>query len=326
MLHTHHISQFTTASGHRQDIAVTYQIFGVTLGSAPVVLVNHALTGNSSVTGENGWWNDLIGAYKAIDTNCFTILAIDIPGNGFDGEEGNLIENYASFRVSDIARIQLEIIDVLGIDELFAVIGGSLGGQIAWELAVLIPERITHLIPIATDWKATDWVIAQTKIQEQILINSSEPIEDARMHAMTFYRTPASFKQKFNRQKQEGKDYYAIESWLTHHGKRLRERYSLKTYKLMNHLLGIADITKGISDFKEVGKTIKAQVHLVAIDTDGLFLADEIFDTYTQLQEVGIAASYAEIQSIHGHDAFLIEYDQLDAIVKPIFQEKMVCK
>lgn len=146
------------------------------------------------------------------------------------------------------------------------------------------------------------------------------------MHAMTFYRTPASFKQKFNRQKQEGKDYYAIESWLTYHGKRLRERYSLKTYKLMNHLLGTADITQGLCDFKDVAQTIKAQVHLVAIDTDGLFLADEIYDAYTQLQEVSVQASYRGIQSIHGHDAFLIEYDQLEAIVKPIFQEKMVCK
>lgn len=321
MLQTHYISQFTTVSGYVRDVEVTFQLFGEALGTAPVVLVNHALTGNSTVTGDQGWWNDLIGPNKAIDTRNFTILAIDIPGNGYDAKPHNLIQNYKAFTTSDIAAIQLEVLFALKIEVLFAVIGGSLGGQIAWELATLIPERITHLIPIATDWKASDWVIAQTKVQEQILLNSSDPVADARMHAMTFYRTAASFKQKFKRQKQEGKTCYQIESWLTHHGKKLTARYSLATYKLMNHLLGIADITKGTSSFKRVAQAIKAQIDLVAIDTDGLFLADEIYDTHLQLQEVGVTSQYHEIKSIHGHDAFLIEYDQLARIIAPIFQD-----
>jgi len=326
MLQSHYISHFKTYTGYSCPLNVTYQIFGESLGSAPVVLVNHALTGNSTVTGDAGWWSDLIGPAKAIDTNCFTVLAIDIPGNGYDRIAQNMVTDYKEFHVSDIARIQLEVINFLDIETLFAVIGGSLGGQIAWELAIQIPNRISHLIPVATDWKATDWVIAQCHIQDSILNNSRTGIEDARKHAMTFYRTPASFKEKFNRSKQEGRNMYAIESWLRHHGKRLRDRYDLSTYKLMNHLLGTADITKGATDFKEIAKRIRAQVHLVAIDTDGLFLADEIYDTYQMLQKEGVVSSYAEIHSIHGHDAFLIEYEQLEIIVKPIFQKELCHK
>lgn len=325
MLQSHFISQFTTATGFAIDLEVTYQIFGEALGTAPIVLVNHALTGNSEVTGDRGWWKDLIGKGKAIDTNSFTILAIDIPGNGYDGVDQNLITDYREFTNSDIARLQLEVLNKLSITKLFAVIGGSLGGQIAWELAVQKPTLIEHLIPVATDWKASDWVIAQCHIQDNLLNNSNKPIEDARMHAMTFYRTPASFKEKFNRTRRDG-GLYNTQSWLNHHGKRLSERFSLRSYTMMNHLLLSADVTRGEHSFKETAKDISAKIHLVSIDTDGLFLADEIYETHLVLKELGKVSYYHEIKSIHGHDAFLIEYKQLSQIVKPIFQKELCCK
>lgn len=315
MLTTYTIQDFTTQSGYRCDLEVTYQLFGKSLGTAPVVLVAHALTGNSSVTGPEGWWNALIGPEKAIDTQEYTILAIDIPGNHPD----LLITNYKEFHNRDIARIHIEVIRALKITTLFAAIGGSLGGQIIWELAIEQPGLITHLIPVATDWKATDWVIAQCSVQEQILTHSDRPIHDARMHAMTFYRTAASFTAKFNRSTDDETGIYNIQSWLLHHGERLEERFDLATYKLMNHLLGSASITEGRDEIDKILKTIKSTIHLVAIDSDGLFYPEPIYNTHQLLKNVGVQSHYHEIHSIHGHDAFLIEYDQLSAIVKPIF-------
>ena len=317
------IPSFQTHTGYTIDLRITYQFFGQALGTAPIVLVNHALTGNSSVTGENGWWSDLIGKDKAIDTDGYTILSIDIPGNGHDGDENNLITDYKQFSNRDVAQIQSRVLAHENISKLFAVIGGSLGGQIAWELAVQQPNLIKHLIPVATDWKATDWVIAQCSIQEQILNNSAQPIHDARMHAMTFYRTAASFTAKFNRSIHSEKGMYNVKSWLLHHGKRLEERFELSTYKLMNHLLGSASITEGRAEINELLKTIKSTVHLVAIDSDGLFYPDAIQDTHELLKSADVPSYYHEINSIHGHDAFLIEYEQLSAIVKPIFQNKI---
>ncbi len=319
MLSTHTIQDFTTRSGYICDIHVTYQLFGRTLGTAPVVLVAHALTGNSTVTGPNGWWNDLIGPEKAINTQEYTILAIDIPGNGYDGDSNHLITSYKEFHNRDIAIIHYEVIQKLGIKTLFAAIGGSLGGQILWELAIEQPELIEHLIPVATDWKATDWVIAQCTVQDQILNHSDNPVHDARLHAMTFYRTAASFSAKFNRTKHEEKGIYNIQSWLFHHGERLEERLELSTYKLMNHLLGSASITEGREEIHKILKNIKSTVHLVAIDSDGLFYPEPIYNTHQLLKSVGAKSHYHEIQSIHGHDAFLIEYDQLSTIVQPIF-------
>ena len=99
------ISDFVTERGKVQkNLPLFYQIFGKPIGKGPIVLVNHALTGNSQVTEENGWWKDLIGKNKTIDTNYFTVLAFNIPGNGYDGLKENLIHNYTHFTARDIAK------------------------------------------------------------------------------------------------------------------------------------------------------------------------------------------------------------------------------
>ncbi len=314
------IPEWKLASGKSQQlVTLSYQVFGPTLGTAPVVLVNHALTGNSNITGSNGWWNDLIGNNKTIDTRYYTVIAFNIPGNGFDGIKKNLINNYRDFSANDVATLFWQGLDILGINHLFAIIGGSLGGGIAWHMAALRPESINHLIPVATDWKATDWVIANTLIQDRILNNSANPIADARLHAMLLYRTPQSLQERFNREQLDGT--FDIELWLDKHGKKLQNRFSLASYKLMNQLLRTIDIAQE-RDFISVAKTIKASIHIVAVDSDLLFIQDAAHKTYKLLKAAGIKTSYYEIRSIHGHDAFLIENNQLIKALEPIFSLK----
>jgi homoserine O-acetyltransferase/O-succinyltransferase len=304
------------------NLPLFYQAFGQPIGTAPVVIVNHALTGNSNVTGENGWWNDLIGIDKIIDTNYFTIIAFNIPGNGFDGNPENLIKNYEDFTARSIANIFLAGIEFLKIETVFALIGGSLGGGIAWEMANLQPTKFQNLIPIATDWKASDWVIANVLVQDQILNNSDNPIVDARLHAMLLYRTPQSLKKKFNRNKQSQLNDYQIESWLVNHGFKLQNRFKLAAYKLMNHLLKTIDITKETNDFELSAGKIAANIHIVSVDTDYFFIADENRETFDVLKPIKQNVYYHEIKSIHGHDAFLIEFDQLSQILEPIFNKQ----
>ena len=129
MLQQLQIKKYTTLSGITQDIQLSYQVFGLELHTAPIILVNHALTGNSNVTGENGWWSSLIGEEKCIDTQKYTILPFNIPGNGYDKF---IIENYKDFVAGDVARLFLLGLEQLNIKRLFAIIGGSLGGGIAW--------------------------------------------------------------------------------------------------------------------------------------------------------------------------------------------------
>lgn len=311
------ILSYTTESGAQfSNVKLSYQLFGKELGSAPVVLVNHALTGNSNIAGNNGWWKDLIGQKKAIDTNKYSVLAFNIPGNGFDGF---IIDDYKSFIARDTAKLFLKGLKELKIDQLFGLIGGSLGGGIAWEMVVLSPNITKHFIPVATDWKSTDWLIANCQIQEQFLVNSNNPVHDARMHAMLCYRTPTSFKERFKRSKNKEQQIFNVESWLLHHGKKLQERYQLSSYKLMNQLLRSIDVTRNGDTENNIFDNIEAHIHIVGVNSDLFFTAEENKETYQKLAITKSNVTYNEINSVHGHDAFLIEYKQLQKIIEPIF-------
>lgn len=318
------IQNFTTENGALyRTLPLSFTFFGLPLHSAPVVLVNHALTGNSQVTGENGWWNDLIGEGKTIDTEKYTILSFNVPGNGIDSF---VIENYQDFTARDIARIFLKGIETLKIEQLYAIIGGSVGGGIAWEMLALEPNITENLIPIATDWKSTDWMIANCFLQEQILNNSSKPIEDARIHAMLCYRSPESFKEKFQRTVNEDLSIFNIESWLLHHGEKLQKRYQLASYKLMNQLLKTIDITRNRADFETLMSKTNANIHIIGINSDLFFTPKENQETFQELKKFKENVFYSEINSIHGHDAFLIEYKQLDHLLADIFKAETIKK
>ena len=316
MLHQLKIANYTTLNGVPQDISLSYQVFGRELHTAPIVLVNHALTGNSNVTGDSGWWSALIGKGKCIDTQKYTVLSFNIPGNGYDKF---VITNYKDFVAGDVAQIFLRGLAALGISQLYAIIGGSLGGGIAWEMAVLDPNITQHLIPVASDWKSTDWLIANCQIQEQFLVNSKQPVHDARMHAMLCYRTPESFKDRFHRSTNEELKVFNVESWLMHHGRKLQERFQLSAYKLMNQLLKTIDVTRNGNDAFVQLQQSDTNIHIIGVDSDLFFTAEENKETFKQLAQANSNVTYGEVRSLHGHDAFLIEFDQMEKLLDGIF-------
>ena len=319
------IDNYRTDSGKTTSLKLTYQTFGRKLSDSPIVLVNHALTGNSNVCGPNGWWSELFGIGKCIDTSQYAVLAFDIPGNGYDENEDSLIENYKDFTARDVATLFSIGLDKLKINRLYALIGGSVGGGLAWELAALRPNLIKHVIPIAADWKSTDWVIANCFIQDNILNNSNQALADARMHAMTLYRTPESFKTKFNRTKQND-DLFNVESWLNHHGELLSKRFRISAYKMVNQILKTIDVTNSQTNFVRVISETRSSFHIIAIDSDLLFKASENRNTFTKLRRLTKNVTFGEIKSIHGHDAFLIEHKQIEKLLKPIFQINRIDK
>ena len=311
------IINFTTASGSYYDkVELHYQHFGRNCNNAPVVLINHSLTGDSNVAGSSGWWNEIVGPNLTIDTKTYAILAFNIPGNGVNNY---IIENYQDFHTGDIAEIFYKGLQLLGVQKLFALIGGSIGGGIAWEMAALYPSLTRNLIPVAADWKASDWIIANTFLQKRLLENSNDPIRDARIHAMLTYRTPASFSERFNRTKNYEKKIYNVESWLIHHGDKLFKRFMLQAYKTMNHLLASVDITRSGKSIEKVIKSIDSNIHLIAIDSDIFFTPEEDKKTFKIGLNLKKKIHYHELNSIHGHDAFLIENKAMSKILRKIF-------
>lgn len=300
---------YQTNSGKEYNIPLSYQLFGKDLFTAPIIVINHALTGNSNVAGEKGWWKQLIGEGQVIDTNTYTVLCFNIPGNGYDDF---LIDEYENFSPSDIANIFLKGLKILNIQNVYAIIGGSLGGGIGWEMLAKQPDLAEIFIPVACDFKTHDWLHAQCLVQKFLLGSDHEPLQKARIHAMLCYRTPQSLNDRFQTQYNQEKQCLESEDWLVYHGNSLNERFSFKSYKLMNHLL------MNINAEEKRLDEISARMHLISVDTDLFFPASEIRMCFEKLKEKNKNVDYHEIQSIHGHDAFLMEYEQLNNIIKNI--------
>ena len=160
------IKNFKTHSGAiYPKINLYYQQFGRQIGKAPIVLVNHSLTGDANLSGDEGWWTEIIGKGKIIDTDKYTILGFNIPGNGVKGQIFNKPED---FHTGDIASLFLLGLSNLKIKKLYALIGGSIGGGIAWEMAAISKDITKFLVPIAADWKANDWIIANTFCKNEL--------------------------------------------------------------------------------------------------------------------------------------------------------------
>lgn len=308
------LSDFTNWRGESiPSLTLTYQVAGPALGTAPIVLVCHALTGNSAVAGPEGWWAKLIGPGQTIDTTRYTILSIDIPGNEYAGSAP--LDDPSLLSVRDVARLWLLVLRKLRVDHLYALIGPSLGGGIAWQIAALEPTLAEHLFPIATDYKASDWLLAQTEVQRLILDHSDRPIHDARVHAMLTYRTPESLIGRF-----EGKTTDSglprVLDWLDYHGRTLEGRFSLSAYRVMTFLTSTIHAAESEKELTRIA----SDIHLVAIDSDRLFPYFIARETIERLRCSGKErAELHTIVSDHGHDAFLIEYDQLCRIMSPFF-------
>lgn len=306
------IRDYVMPNGKSVDFQLSYEIFGRPLNHAPVILVSHALTGNSRVTGPNGWWNQLIGYGQTVDCNKFTVITFNIPGNGYGRSNDKLPVSYRQFSAAIVADLFWKGLEQLNVHHLFAAIGCSLGGGIVWEMAFQKPKAIEHLIPIATNLRASEWLIGQAYIQDEILNFCDDSVPYARMHAMMLYRTPKSFDTKFKEKK-------GIEGWLQYHGKTLQERFSLSAYKINNHLLKTIGENQTEGELLNFAKQTTAQIHCIAVDSDYLFTWEEQKETCLLLKKHCDSVTLETIYSVHGHDAFLIEYEQLNNLLKPLF-------
>lgn len=315
-LQKHTIPSFKLHSGKFISLTLSYQVFGKALDEAPVVMVNHSLTGNSNVSGEEGWWSDIIGPKKLIDTELYSVIAFNFPGNGFDD---SFLSSYKGWILRDVSEAFKITLDQLGVSELFAAIGGSIGGALAWEMAVSYPHFIRNVIPIACHWEASDWILANVLLQDRLLHNSKNPIEDARIHAMLCYRTPKSLKYRFNRTTNKQENKFNVETWMLYHGDKLASRFDLRSYKSMNHLLGSVDICHERDSFEALVEKVTGNIYIVSIDTDLFFTQEDNRETYRRLLNVKPNVFFKTINSIHGHDAFLIEHEQLINLLEEVF-------
>ena len=306
------IPGYITGDGEElRDFDLSLEIAGSESESAPYILVCHALTGNSSVAGPEGWWGDLIGPGRTIDTNFYRVISIDIPGNC------HLLPPLSRpdlLSLHDVARLHLIALEKIGVTHLKAIMGPSMGGALAWQIAALAPKLSELLIPIASDYLASEWLLAQTEVQKLLLESSTSPLYAARIHGMLCYRTPESMLERFQgRCGDKG-----MVGWLRYHGHLLEGRFSEDAYRVMTHLTSDIHVADDVSGLLH----IESDIHVVAIDSDMLFPISRAVNTVKELNRYGKSAALHILSSPHGHDAFLMEYEKLSEILAPLFTVK----
>lgn len=325
-----------------QQVAVAYESYGSLNSKGDnAILLCHALTGSAHAAGfyesENlpGWWDPLIGPGKAIDTNHYFVLCSNVLG-GCYGSTGPTSINpetgypyrlaFPRYTIRDMVKVQKRLADKLGVQSFAAIIGGSMGGMQVLEWPLMYPERVRAIVPIAIGARHSAWAIGLNEVARRAI--SSDPnwkegnyapdeqpetgLGLARAIAMLSYRSFDSLEAKFGRQRIGAtRDLlgvsFEIESYLNYQGVKLVKRFDANTYLYITKAMDDHDITEGRDRLAKVLKKIKQKVLIMGISSDVLYPESE----QKQLVEHLPDASYARINSPHGHDAFLIEFPQV---------------
>lgn len=277
-----------------------------------VVLLFHSLTGG---TDPGAWWPTLVGEGRLLDPRRWAILTPALLG-GCSGT-GNPERLPPGLTPRDMAHMAGLLLDHLGIPRARLAAGGSVGGMVALEWAASFPVRSDAVVVFAAPAAHTAQGIAFNRIQREAL-RLGGPVEGlalAREMAMLTYRTAAELEARFGRKRQE-EGAFEVNAWLAHHGRRLVERFHPASYRLLLDVMDAHDV--GL-DRGGPGPALRAfQGHLVGVGIEGdlLYPPGEIAGWVR-----AAGGAYRELRSIHGHDAFLLEEDQVGAILAEALAE-----
>lgn len=308
------------------------------------VLVLHALTGDSSAGGPGGWWEPLIGPGRALDTNHAFVICSNILG-GCQGTTGPASDDPLTGRpygmrfplitIGDIVSAQRALVERLGVKRL-VVIGGSIGGFQALEWATRHADLVSGVVPVASTGALDAQGIAMNEIGRRAIMADPDwrggmyaaegvfperGMAIARMAGMVTYHSKESMEMRFGRNQATRPVLYPsfgptfdVEGYLHYHGQALVKRFDANSYLYLTRAMDLYDLGRGGGETYWLDK-IAAPVLLVGIRSDWLFPAADIQRLGERMVSLGKHVSYSEIDSPHGHDAFLKEWDQLTPIL-----------
>jgi homoserine O-acetyltransferase len=276
-----------------------------------LVLVVHALTGSADAAG--GWWTDAIGPGRTIDTDRYAVLCTNLLGSCYgttwDGAEDD-DRPILPITTRDQARLIQRLIDELGVQSVALATGGSLGGMVAMEWAAQNPHLPGAVAILAAPAAHSAYAIAWNHIgRRAVQMGGAAGLEVARMVAMMTYRTAEEQAERFGREQAE--DGWAVGAYLDHHGRKLRGRFTVRSYLTLLGAMDSHDVGAGRGGVAAALGTIRGQLTGVGIPGDLLYSADEV-RAWTE----AAGAEYREIRSVRGHDAFLLESDEVSAILE----------
>jgi homoserine O-acetyltransferase len=321
------LGPFTLENGTTlPELTVAYRHDGPPPGTAPQVLVVHALTGSADAAGD--WWAPLIGEGRAFDTRRVGVLCANLLGGRYGTTGPTSLHprtgrpygpGFPSVSVVDQALAQWRLLDALGAGELALATGGSLGGMVALEVALARPGAVRHVVPIAAPASigplAVAWNHLQVELIEQLGL---EGLSLARELAMTTYRSETDFAERFAGSR-EADGRPSVVSYLDYQGDKLVDRFDPATYRTLVGAMDSHDIGRARGGPEAaLGRLAGGGVALtgVGIQDDILFGPRQVRALVDAARAAGVPAGYREIRSNKGHDAFLVEWAQLTDLLR----------
>jgi homoserine O-acetyltransferase/O-succinyltransferase len=349
-----------------RSITIAYETWGeLNTDRSNAVLICHAWTGDSHAAGRAGaghptpgWWEEMIGPGRPIDTEKYFVVCMNVLG-GCQGSTGPASPHpddgrpYGSrfpvITIRDMVRTQERVMRHLEIPAWLSVIGGSMGGMQVLEWAITYPDRVRSIVPVATCLQATAQQIAWGAIGRKAIRldprwrggdyyeaapgdGPAEGLAIARQVAQVTFRSENVFTDRFGRELADRNEFgdhfdlwqrFEVERYLDYHGHKLAQRFDTNSYLLIGKAMDLHDVARNRGSLTSAIARITMPALVIAISTDMLYPPYQQRQIHAELTAVGTPSTYVEVDSPHGHDAFLINFDQVGPPIAEFLSAQM---
>lgn len=353
---------FVLESGKSLDnITVAYETYGeLNNDKNNAILICHALTGDAHAAGwhrgdkKPGWWEMIIGPGKVLDSEKYFIICSNVLGgckgttgpssiNPKTGHEYGL--DFPVITIKDMVDVQKVLIDSFDIHQLYAVIGGSMGGMQVLQWIVSYPDMMKKAIPLATTARSSPQQIAFNEVGRQSIFSDpnwnegnyygtgkspKNGLSVARMIAHITYLSDESMYLKFGRDLQDKDEIsydlsmdFQVESYLHHQGESFVKRFDANSYLYITKAVDLFDLAVDNSVI-EGFRNVKCKLEVISVDSDWLYPTEQSTEIVAALNANDVEVSFSEIKSNYGHDAFLLEKGQLNYLLSKFLSDNIV--
>jgi len=342
------------SGGTLERFTLAYETYGTpNADRSNTILICHALSGDAHVAGYHtghpdekpGWWDDAVGPGKIFDTERFFVICSNVIG-GCQGSTGpsSLAPDgrpyalrFPMVTVADMVEAQRRLLDRLGIHKLFAVTGGSMGAMQALQWAVAFPDRVEHVLFLASTTRSSALHIAFNETGRQAIYADpnwnngdyyggpapTRGLAVARMAAHMTYMSEASLEHKFGRNLQDhetlpytlAEPEFAVESYLAYQGRKFVERFDANSYLYITKAIDYFDIGADYGSLRAALERTQCAFLVVSFTSDWLYTAQQALDLVEPLRELGRPVEHHHIEAPFGHDSFLVEVDLMTPVV-----------
>jgi len=335
-------------------VTLAYETYGeLNVDKTNAILICHALSGSGHAAGYHegddkpGWWDECVGPNKAFDTNRYFVICSNVLGSCY-GSTGPMETNpktgkpygmqFPVVTIGDMVRAQVKLIDSLGIDQLFCVAGGSMGGMQVLEWAAHHPERVKAAIPLASTGRHSPMLIALSEVGRQAIYadpnwqngdyydkvqKPDDGLAVARMVGHITYLSDESMQMKFGRRLQNREKYgfefqteFQVESYLKYNGNNFTRRFDANSYLYVTKAMDYFDLTEPTGTLAgSFAHSAGIKFLVVSFTSDWLYPTYHSKDMVTALTAVGADVTFLDIESSWGHDAFLLEVETMTELL-----------